>query len=233
MSFIVIEGLDGSGKSTQVNRLCNHLENNGIKFKYLHFPRTDEPYFGLLISRFLRGEFGDIDHVDPWMIAMIFAGDRWSAAKQIQQWIDSQTLMIVDRYVFSNMAYQVAKIKNTDEKQKLRNWIYTLEYETFNIPKPDLSIWLDAPISFVEKQLNSKRSGDDRSYLQGVDDIHETSINFQQLVYREYECCCQQFTDLKRIPCYNQAGEMMDEDSIFRLLLNSIETSIHPFTNKK
>jgi dTMP kinase len=226
MSFIVIEGLDGSGKSTQVKRLCNYLTNNKIKFEYIHFPRTDEPNFGLLISRFLRGELGDLDKVDPWVVAMLFAGDRWAASSQIRQWISEGTLVVVDRYVFSNMAYQVAKVKNIEEKIQLRNWIYALEYETFTIPKPDISIWLDAPLSFVEKQLKSKRSGDDRDYLQGVEDIHETSIDFQQLVYEEYAICSQQFGDLVRVPCYNHSGEMMNEDTIFDLLLTSVRKTI-------
>ncbi|MDD4747117.1 MAG: dTMP kinase [Salinivirgaceae bacterium] len=226
MSFIVIEGLDGSGKSTQVKMLCNYLTEKKVNFEYLHFPRTDEAYFGLLISRFLRGEMGDIDQVDPWMVAMLFAGDRWAASKKISSWIESDVLVVVDRYVFSNIAYQVAKVANPDEKQKLRTWIYTLEYTMFNIPKPDVSIWLDAPLSFVEQQLNSNRLGNDRDYLQGVEDIHETSINFQQQVYQEYSECCNQFNDLIRISCSDQKGAMMHQDAIFEQLINRIRNTI-------
>ncbi len=226
MSFLVIEGLDGSGKSTQVKRLCKHLSDNNIRYEYLHFPRTEEPNFGLLISRFLRGELGDLDQVDPWVVAMLFAGDRWAASKQISYWIEQGILVIVDRYVFSNMAYQVAKTENPEEKEKLRNWIYNLEFEIFGIPKPEVSIWLDAPLSFVERQLNSKRSGDDRDYLLGVEDIHETSIRFQEKVYTEYAICSQQFDDLLRVPCYNSTGEMLDEDTIFSLLVSTVRTVI-------
>lgn len=226
MSFIVIEGLDGSGKSTQVSMLCKYLTDKNIRFEYLHFPRTHEPYFGLLVSRFLRGEMGDIDHVDPWMVAMLFAGDRWAASKQIREWLDAGVLVVVDRYVFSNIAYQVAKISNADEKQKLREWIYTLEYTMFDIPKPDLSIWLDAPITFVEQQLKSGRAGEDRDYLQGVEDIHETSINFQQRVSIEYSECCRQYDDLIRIACSDENGAMMHKDAIFERLIGKISETI-------
>ncbi|HPW66014.1 MAG TPA: thymidylate kinase [Salinivirgaceae bacterium] len=225
MSFIVIEGLDGSGKSTQVKRLCSYLKETNANFEYLHFPVTEEQNFGLLVSRFLRGELGDIDSVDPWVVAMLFAGNRWALANKIRNWLENKTLVIVDRYVYSNIAYQVAKVKESDNKRKLRNWIYSLEYETFKIPKPDINIWLDAPITFVETQLSSKRSGDDRGYLQGVDDIHET-VPFQKLVYNEYEDCCAEYPDLIRVKCHDNIGNMEDENTIFRKLLNTITHKI-------
>lgn len=76
MRFTVIEGLDGSGKSTQIKLLLKHLEGKNIPFRFLHFPRTDSPIYGELISRFLRGEFGEMSTVHPYLVALIFAGDR-------------------------------------------------------------------------------------------------------------------------------------------------------------
>ncbi len=225
MSYIVIEGLDGSGKSTQVKRLCSHLAKHNVDFEYLHFPVTEEPNFGLLVSRFLRGELGGLDSVDPWVVAMLFAGNRWALADKIRKWTENKTLVVVDRYVYSNMAYQVAKIENDNDKTKFRNWIYSLEYDIFKIPKPDINIWLDAPISFVEKQLASKRSGIDREYLQGVDDIHET-ISFQKLVYNEYEVCCAKYTDLIRVKCYDTKGNMESEEDVFKKLIETISQKI-------
>ena len=105
MRFLVIEGLDGSGKSTQLKLLRDYLERNAVPYSYLHFPRLEEGVFGELIARFLRGEMGANDQVDPYLVALIFAGDRADASSQIRQWMDEGKLVIVDRYVYSNIAF--------------------------------------------------------------------------------------------------------------------------------
>ena len=87
MKFVVIEGLDGSGKSTQLKKLRAYLTENKIDYEYLHFPRTDSRIFGDLVARFLRGELGDIDTVNPYLIALIYAGDRNDAKEMINSMI--------------------------------------------------------------------------------------------------------------------------------------------------
>jgi len=82
--FIVLEGVDGSGKSTQIAALRKMFSEQGIESKYLHFPRFDAPYFGELIARFLRGELGSIEQVDPYVVALLYAEDRRDAAKMIR-----------------------------------------------------------------------------------------------------------------------------------------------------
>ena len=106
--FIVLEGLDGSGKSTQTAMLKSYFDEQNIDYKYLHFPQTHTPYFGDLISRFLRGELGKIDEVDPYLVAMLYAGDRYDASSEIREWLNIGSMVLVDRYVMSNSAFQTA-----------------------------------------------------------------------------------------------------------------------------
>ena len=123
MSFVVIEGLDGSGKSTQLKLLKNYLESKGISYQYLHFPRVEEGIFGELVAKFLRGDLGKIGEVNPYLVGLIYAGDRNDAKNQLNSWNERGQLVIVDRYIYSNMAFQGAKIKDETERQKLWDWM--------------------------------------------------------------------------------------------------------------
>ncbi|HCC30456.1 MAG TPA: thymidylate kinase, partial [Marinilabiliales bacterium] len=131
MSFIVIEGLDGSGKSTQLKLLKDYLTQQEVAYQYLHFPRTEEGIFGELVARFLRGDLGNIDQVNPYLVGLIYAGDREHAKNQITQWMNEGYLVVVDRYVHSNIAFQGAKLNSQPEKTALRKWLIELEYEYF------------------------------------------------------------------------------------------------------
>ncbi len=182
--FIVIEGLDGAGKSTQVARLTKWIESKGKKVEYLHFPRFSAPVYGELIARFLRGELGKIDEVNPYLVALIYAGDRAVAAAMVRRWQEEGSVVLVDRYVLSNIAYQCAKLG--EGKAELKEWILDLEYSTNNIPQPDVTIFLDVPFKFTAEKLTAQRSGEDRDYLKGKEDIHEASLTFQESVREVY-----------------------------------------------
>lgn len=221
--LIVFEGLDGAGKSTQVSMLKGYLLNQGIKSEFLHFPRTDSPLFGDLIARFLRGDLGNIDSVNPYLIALIYAGDRHNAAEQLQGWLNEGKAVILDRYVYSNIAFQCAKLTNKEEREKLRRWIQEMEYSFYKIPQPTINLFLDVPLSFTEKKLAEQRTGPERDYLEGKADIHEASINFQEKVRSEYLEMCSLEYNLDRVSCANEVGEMDTPDNIFSRILVEIK----------
>lgn len=225
MNFVVIEGLDGSGKSTQVGLLKKFLEEKGISYRYIHFPRTESPYFGELVARFLRGEFGNIDQVNPYLVAMLYAGDRNDAKELLSDWLQSGHFVLLDRYVHSNIAYQCAKLPNSEEKKKLQEWILKLEFEHFRLPKPNLNIFLDVPSKFTEKKLAANRDGNDRDYLQGQRDIHEESMDFQRNVREIYLSLASTDATFKVINCSTPEGEMLPIDAIFTRMLESIQLS--------
>lgn len=219
MKLIVMEGLDGAGKSTQVNMLKNHLEKRGEKVHFLHFPRTDDPFYGEMIARFLRGELGALEQVDPYLVAMLYAGDRAHFAPQLNNWLQNGDWVILDRYVYSNIAFQCAKIKDITERERLAKWILALEFEYHNIPRPTLNLFLDVPFSFTEKKLNNQRNGADREYLNGQVDIHEADLNFQQTVREVYLWLAQLGESLKVINCSSSdEGILLPEEISAKVL---------------
>lgn len=223
MSFVVIEGLDGSGKSTQLKLIKAYFESHNIKYKYLHFPRTDSGIFGDLVARFLRGDLGKIDQVNPYLVGLIYAGDRENAKETIQNWIQQGYFVIVDRYVYSNMAFQGAKLNAHPEKEALRKWLYELEFEYYKIPCPEVSLFLDVPFSFTTKSLQNQRNGDDRDYLQGKQDIHEADLSFQESVRQEYLELVQADTQFRLIECFDQSMNMLQPDEIFNRIIANLK----------
>ncbi|HKL38420.1 MAG TPA: dTMP kinase [Bacteroidales bacterium] len=219
MSFINIEGLDGSGKSTQIRHLTQYLEKQNIPCQYIHFPRTDSPIFGELIAKFLRGELGNIESVNPYLVALIYAGDRNDAKKMLYEWINQQYLVIVDRYVYSNIAFQSAKLESMSKTDELSRWIKYLEFEYNGIPRPDHSFFLDVPLEFTRTKLSAKREGSDRQYLKGKQDIHEKSIHFQQQVRTMYLRETEREENFHRIDCQSSEGNMLPPEEIMQKML--------------
>ena len=213
--LVVLEGLDGAGKSTQVKKLKIYLEELFGEIEYIHFPRYDAPVYGDLISRFLRGDFGNNEAVHPQLVALLFAEDRHGAAPEMKESLENGKTVLLDRYVYSNIAYQCAKISDKAEAQSLRDWIFNTEYGNFSLPKPDLNIFLDVPIDFVEQKLKNARGGQDRDYLEGAQDIHEADIEFQKRVRKIYREQCELDPDFIRIDCSDEYGMMMPPGEIF------------------
>jgi dTMP kinase len=220
MKLFVIEGVDGAGKSTQIKLLRDFFANKGYDCKYMHFPRTGSPYFGELIARFLRGEFGSISEVDPYLVAMLYAGDRKDASEEISDWLKQGKIVLLDRYTYSNIAYQCAKLHKTEAQDELMSWILNLEFSHFAIPRPDLNIFLDVPFAFTEKKLSGKRVGDDRTYLNGSKDIHEENMEFQRMVREIYLKVAKTDDRLAVINCSSTNSTMLSPDVIFKLLID-------------
>jgi dTMP kinase len=219
MKLFVIEGVDGAGKSTQIKLLKDYFSRKGYSSEYLHFPRTDAPYFGELIARFLRGEFGSLNEVDPYIVAMMYAEDRNDASKIITSWLNAGKIVLLDRYTYSNIAYQCAKLYDISEQEKLMRWIMSLEFDHFAIPRPDLNIFLDVPFAFTEKKLLNTRSGNDRSYLNGTRDIHEESLSFQKKVRDLYIKVAISDNRLAVVDCSDPTGKMLAPNEIFKLIV--------------
>jgi dTMP kinase len=186
--LIVLEGTDGAGKSTQIKLISKYIEEKGLKYTFLHFPMYGHNQFSDIIARFLRGEFGDINNVDPLFVANIYAMDRYMYLPELKKKLEENDVVILDRYVFSNIAFQAAKYtkENIEKAHEISEWIKTFEFDFLDLPYPNLTLFLDNPIDVVKERLESNREGDDRDYLEGKKDIHESDMDFQSRVRDNY-----------------------------------------------
>lgn len=173
--FIVFEGADGSGKSTQARFFFNSLQKKKIQVVLTSFPRYESEW-GKMIRRYLDGEFGGTGDVNPYLASVLYAGDRLLAAAEIKKWLSEGKIVICDRYVASNIAHQAAKIKSQSEKLKFIKWCEGLEFGENKVPKPNFVFLLTIPTELAQKFM-AKR----------VKDIHEKDMVYQRAVAKEYE----------------------------------------------
>ncbi|MFW6310794.1 MAG: dTMP kinase [Nanoarchaeota archaeon] len=220
--LIVIEGLDGAGKTTQINLIKKYLNEKKLSFEFFHFPMYGHNEFSEVISKFLRGEFGGVDEVNPLFIATQYAMDRYMFLPELKNALSKNDIVLLDRYVYSNVAFQCAKVKNNSHI--IRNWIENFEFEFLKLPRPDLNIFIDIPLDVIEERLGNKREGDDRNYLQGKKDIHESSMDFQKRVRDEYLNIFGNFFKINgEILFENNTREILSPEDLFKSYLSHIE----------
>jgi dTMP kinase len=141
----------------------------------------------------------------------------------IEGWLAEGKCVIVDRYVYSNIGYQCAKVESVEERKALREWILKTEYEEFMIPKPTLSLFLDVPFGFTEAKLTSVREGADRDYLGGGQDIHEKSLDLQRRVREVYLEAARADEELQVVDCSNAEGGMASPEEIFQRVVEYVK----------
>lgn len=208
--LIVLEGSDGSGKATQTTRLYERLKNLGINVLRVSFPNY-ESESSALVKMYLRGDFGSTAaEVNPYAAATFYAVDRFA---NFQQWKEFYTLngvILADRYVGSNMAHQSAKIKRKADREKFLNWLDDLEFKKFQLPRPDLTIFLDMPPE-IAAMLRK---------IRGREDIHEADAAYMLKSYNTYKEIAKKF-GWKVINCgaNNFAKSAIDiQEEVFQLV---------------
>lgn len=182
-TLIVIDGGDGSGKATQSKLLLEYFEKHNKISKCIDFPNYDT-FFGKMVAQFLRGEFGTIEEVSPYLASLLYANDRRLAKKEIQQFLAHGGNIISDRYVTASMAHQGAKFTHEEEKHTFLEWIQQLEYKIHGMPKEDIVIYLYVPWKIAQELTKHKN---ERAYLNGgKEDIQEKDENHRQQSEKMY-----------------------------------------------
>lgn len=222
-TFLTLEGIDGAGKSLQLRMLAEFFQRNAGKTWTVHFPRTAVKPYGDMVAAYLRGEYGELDSVHPKLAALLYALDRREAAGEIRAQLASGTTVIADRYVHSNIAYQCVRIADETARKTMTRWIEELEYLHHNLPRPDLSLFLDAPLSFALKNLEGGRASADREYLRGAKDIHETREGYQEKVRRAFlDFAHDRPTELAVVDCRDRNGSMAQPAVIHSRIVDAL-----------
>ena len=171
--LIVIEGTDGSGKSTQFKKLTVRVTAVGIEFQKLVFPQYSEPS-SALIRMYLGGEFGkNPSDVNAYAASAFYAVDRYASYKKAWgEWYDNGGLILSDRYTTSNAVHQTSK-EPAEKQQAFLKWLYEFEYDKLGMPCPDLVIYLDVPTAFTEQLMRSREQQTNTKA-----DIHEQDLDY-------------------------------------------------------
>lgn len=184
--FVVLDGTDGSGKATQVKLLANRLRQEGYRVEIADFPQYGN-WSSSFVERYLRGEFGAAKEVNAKQASLFYALDRYAASFQIRKWLDEGTMVISNRYTSANKGHQLGKLKSDEEREVFLDWINDLEYNTLEIPVPDLTLFIHMTPEIGQKLVDKKA---EREYTQGEKrDIHEADINHLKDAEKAYFFC--------------------------------------------
>jgi dTMP kinase len=195
--LIDIEGIDGSGKGTQARKLCDRLQASGVAACLISFPRYDATFFGQSIGEFLNGRFGTLDQVHPFLVSLLFAGDRFESKTHLLEALAANDVVVLDRYVPSNVAHQAAKLDRT-ARDELARRILQLEYEIYGLPQADLVLLLDLPVSTAQALIARKSQ---RSYTSRPADLQEADGRYLQRVREMYLDLARTNPRWRIVPC--------------------------------
>lgn len=215
--FIVIDGIDGSGKGTQVEILRKYFEELGKKVKILDYPRYGHTS-SFMVQKYLNGEYGKT--LSPKLASIFYAIDRYDSSFDVKKDLENYDYIISNRYVSANMIHQTGKIENDAEAKEFLDWLYDLEYNIFWIPKPDKVIFLNVTPEVSQKLVLKKAQ---REYLKDGKkmDLHEEDINHLQNAWEKAMKVVEMYDDWVKIDCIEN-GEILPIDAITQKILAEI-----------
>ncbi len=172
-AFVVIDGIDGSGKATQSRLLAERLTREGKQVEKIDFPRYGTPLFGELLGECLAGKHGDFLHLDPKIASTLYALDRYEASEQILTWLAEGKVVIADRFASSNQIHQGGKIIDQAKRDAFLSWIDTMEHEVLNVPRPSAVVYLRVPVESSLELLSKEREAKNQALNGEAQDVVE------------------------------------------------------------
>lgn len=217
--LIVIDGTDGSGKTTQTKLLIERLRKEGVPCETIEFPQYGKTFFGGMVARYLNGEFGGHDAISPELISILYAGDRWEAKETLRRWLGEGKVIVCNRYVSANQGHQGGKISDPQQRAEFLRWLDRLEFDVFGIPRPDLVLFLHVRPELSQDLVDRKGH---REYVNGVKrDIHEASLDHLRKAEAAYLQLAAENPGWVRIECAPE-GRLLSESRIAEILWKAV-----------
>jgi dTMP kinase len=210
--IIDFEGIDGTGKSTQVKLLMNHLTRVKKKHSYYKFPQYQKTFHGKTITKFLRGEFGTISDVSPYLISLAYAMDRVTVKEELFDDLNDGKLIICDRYAPSNKAHQAAKMIEPKRADFLR-WLDELDYKVNKMPREDYVVLLDMPVEASFKLLKK---------IPRKKDIHETEQPYMEEARKVYLRMARGNKHWIVVNCIDSKGNLKSKSEIHKEVVEKL-----------
>ena len=219
--FIVLEGIDGSGKRTQLEKLAGAFAARRIAFSQITFPNY-AGFFGKLVARFLNGEFGPLAFVDPHFSALLYAGDRLESKPALELALNSGNALLADRYIGSNLAHQGARVP-VKSREEFLCWLRQLEYEIYGLPAEDLVIYLRVPVAYAHRLMGQKPP---RGYTDKKRDLQESDLAHLEAAAQVYEELARK-PNWVQIDCVDRSlSALRSPDDIHREIVGAVDARI-------
>lgn len=221
--LIVIDGTDGSGKTTQVALLTERLKKDGYKVKVVDFPEYYKNFFGKFIGHCLSEQYYNWLHVHPKIASVMYAADRWESSDEIRKWIKSGYIVIANRYVSANQIHQGGKIKSAKKRADFMEWLDEMEYEVFKIPRPDITLYLSLPINIILQLLKDRDSSKmKREYLKKKKDVHESDVDFLVNSRKSAMKLVKETPNFIKVECAEK-GKILSREEINNLIYKEVK----------
>ena len=213
--LVVIDGIDGSGKTTQVNLLKKYLERLNVPYEVISFPQYGKNQYSGKIKDYLEGKLGNLEEVDPYFIAKEYANDRLTAKEMINHWLEEGKLVIANRYVSASKAHLGANLPD-EKKEQFISWVDKLEYEENGMPRPNLTILLRVDPKVGQENVMDKNKSD----------LHEQNIEHEQKAAQIYFKLSKSEENWMMIDCMED-GKMKEVEIIHQEINLLLEKKLH------
>jgi dTMP kinase len=225
--LIVIDGTDGSGKSTQVDLLFKRLKKEGYPVKVVDFPEYYKNFFGKFIGHCLSEQYYKFINVHPKIASVLYAADRFESSSEIKELLRKGYIVLANRYASSNQIHQGGKIASAKKRSDFIKWLDEMEYDVFKIPRPDVTFYLSLPIDIVLKLLKQRDSSKmKRAYLKKKKDVHESDVEFMKNSIKSAMWLAKRQKNWTKINC-SKNGEILSREEIHNMVYKEVKKTIN------